>query len=99
MFSNPFLKKGPDLFRDLTEDGCRPEEQPAFDPAPSVDGATAPTHFVNPHYVEGYVRQDGTYVEGYWRDGDNDTSVNRDVHDGGGYDRTNPDDFLYNNLG
>lgn len=28
------------------------------------------THHVDPHYVEGYRRSDGTYVEGYWRGGD-----------------------------
>ncbi|WJY26434.1 hypothetical protein [Sporosarcina trichiuri] len=42
-------------------------------------------HFVHPHEVSGYERQDGTYVEGYYRDGDGDTSVNRTVEQGGGY--------------
>ena len=57
-----------------------------------VDGET---HHVNAHYVESHVRADGTQVEGYWRDGDGDTSVNTDE----GYMRTNPDDVKWNNLG
>ncbi|MFB9324979.1 hypothetical protein ACFFSY_03470 [Paenibacillus aurantiacus] len=55
-------------------------------------------HFVNPNYVNGYDRDDGTHVEGYWRDGDGDTSVDLQVEDGGGYMQTNPDDDLGNNL-
>ncbi|WP_339276367.1 hypothetical protein MKY59_05120 [Paenibacillus sp. FSL W8-0426] len=46
------------------------------------------THHVEPHYVEGYERADGTHVEGYYRDGDGDTSVNRP---NGGYEQHNPD--------
>ncbi|ANX13920.1 hypothetical protein ABE41_018060 [Fictibacillus arsenicus] len=42
-------------------------------------------HFVKPHYVEGYMREDGTYVNGYYRDGDGNTSINRDENHGGGY--------------
>ncbi|WP_238392665.1 hypothetical protein [Paenibacillus antri] len=45
-------------------------------------------HHVEPHYVEGYYREDGTYVEGYYRDG----------VDGDGYVRTNPDGDPNNNL-
>jgi hypothetical protein len=60
--------------------------------------ATAETHFVEPHYVEGYEREDGIYVEGYWRDGDGDTTEDRSLEDGGGYEQTNPDDDLTNNL-
>ncbi|WP_139193786.1 hypothetical protein [Anaerobacillus alkalidiazotrophicus] len=56
------------------------------------------THFVEPHYVEGYVKANGTEVSGYWRDGDGDTSVNRTVEDGGGYMRSNPDGDPSNNL-
>lgn len=44
-------------------------------------------HHVNPHYVEGYVRSDGTVVNGYFRDGDGD-----------GYLRSNPDGIKENNL-
>lgn len=49
------------------------------------------SHFVKPHSVDGYFRQDGTYVEGYYRDGDGDTSVNRPLEAAGGYTRTNPE--------
>ena len=73
---------------------------------PSADGdvAAAPAsnldvdgelHQVDAHYVEGYVRADGTVVDGYLRDGDGDTSINQSE----GYDRTNPDDVKWNNLG
>ncbi|WP_368503165.1 hypothetical protein AB3N04_12965 [Alkalihalophilus sp. As8PL] len=55
-------------------------------------------HFVQPHEVQGYFRQDGTYVEGYYRDGDGNTSVNRTVEQGGGYMRGNPDGVKWNNL-
>ncbi|WP_108671381.1 hypothetical protein [Peribacillus acanthi] len=44
-------------------------------------------HMVQPHFVEGYVRADGTVVDGYYRDGS-----------GQGYLRTNPDGILENNL-
>ena len=43
--------------------------------------------FVNPHYVEGYTNKNGTEIEGYWRDGDGDTSVDISKEDGGGYFR------------
>ncbi|QCX34700.1 hypothetical protein FDN13_13865 [Caloramator sp. E03] len=43
-------------------------------------------HHVRPHYVNGYERADGTYIDGYWRGGDN------------GYYRSNPDGDLSNNL-
>lgn len=43
--------------------------------------------FVHPHGVHDYVRQDGTPVHGYWRDGDGDTSFDRNVSQGGGYFR------------
>lgn len=45
------------------------------------------THHVNPHYVEGYTRADGTYVEGYFRDGDGNTSID---NPNGGYEQHNP---------
>ncbi|WP_280771829.1 hypothetical protein [Salipaludibacillus daqingensis] len=47
-------------------------------------------HFVQPHEVDGYYREDGTYVDGYYRDGDGDTSVNLTAEEGGGYYRSNP---------
>jgi len=45
----------------------------------------APLHFeyVKPHWVDGYVRSDGTHVQGYLRDGDGDTTK----FDGDGYFR------------
>lgn len=36
-----------------------------------------PAHYVHPHNVSSYTRSDGTFVSGYWRDGDGDTSVDR----------------------
>lgn len=42
-------------------------------------------HFVSPHWVNDYTTDDGTYVEGYWRDGDGDTSHDLDIEHGGGY--------------
>lgn len=56
------------------------------------------THFVKPHFVEGYFRQDGTYVEGYYRDGDGNTNINRPLEAGGRYVRSNPDGNPFNNI-
>lgn len=36
-----------------------------------------PAHYVHPHRVSSYTRKDGTFVSGYWRDGDGNTKVNR----------------------
>lgn len=36
-----------------------------------------PAHYVHPHEVSSYRRKDGTFVRGYWRDGDGDNSVDR----------------------
>ena len=55
-------------------------------------------HFVKPHQVDSYIRKDGTFVEGYYRDGDGDTRVNRPLEAGGGYVRSNPDGIEGNNL-
>ncbi|WP_313122456.1 hypothetical protein [Exiguobacterium sp.] len=38
-------------------------------------------HYVKPHWVNGYFTSEGTYVKGYFRDGDGDTSR----FDGDGY--------------
>lgn len=43
--------------------------------------------FVDPNQVSGYNRQDGTYVQPYWRDGDGNTSINLTKEQGGGYFR------------
>ena len=45
-----------------------------------------PIHYVNPHTVRSYRRKDGTFVAGYWRDGDGNTSINRAT----GYYARNP---------
>jgi len=47
-------------------------------------------YWVEPHWVNSYQTADGTYVDGYWRDGDGDTSVNLGTHQGGGYLRSSP---------
>ncbi|MEK3725826.1 DUF3892 domain-containing protein [Paenibacillus sp. FSL H8-0034] len=44
-------------------------------------------HMVKPHLVNGYIREDGTDVKPYIRDGNGD-----------GYLRSNPDGILSNNL-
>jgi len=54
--------------------------------------------FVDPHYVNAYEKQDGTNVEGYWRDGDGDTSTKLSSKEGGGYWRSHPDGHTNNNL-
>jgi hypothetical protein len=53
-------------------------------------GITDDHHFVKPHQVSGYWREDGSYVEPLWRDGDGDTSVNLAEEEGGGYIRSDP---------
>ncbi|MGR3766001.1 hypothetical protein [Rossellomorea sp. NS-SX7] len=55
-------------------------------------------HFVEPHYVDPYIRKDGTLVEGYFRDGDGNSSIDTPLEQGGGYIRTNPDGNPFNNL-
>lgn len=49
--------------------------------------AVTPAHYVHPHNVSSYTRRDGTFVSGYWRDGDGNTKVNRNT----GYWAKNPD--------
>ncbi|MHA7138156.1 hypothetical protein ACRTEV_12925 [Rossellomorea arthrocnemi] len=56
-------------------------------------------HFVEPHYVDPYIRKDGTLVEGYFRDGDGNSSIDTPLEQGGGYIRSNPDGNPFNNLG
>jgi hypothetical protein len=46
-------------------------------------------HHVEPHWVSGHERA-GIYIEGHWRDGDGNTSVNLSSEEGGGYLRSNP---------
>lgn len=47
-------------------------------------------NFVDPHYVNSYYRTDGTFVSGYWRDGDGNPNTTLTVEEGGGYIRSNP---------
>lgn len=65
---------------------------------PDMSEINPEQHFVNPHVVDPYFRTDGTFVQGYWRDGDGNTDVDLNVNQGGGYMRTNPDDSLLNNF-
>ncbi|MUT64895.1 hypothetical protein [Paenibacillus sp. NEAU-GSW1] len=55
-------------------------------------------HHVAPHWVDGYVRDDGTFVQGYWRDGDGNSLTSLSEGEGGGYSRSNPDGTILNNL-
>jgi hypothetical protein len=48
------------------------------------DGAD---EFVSPHWVSSYTRGDGTSVDGYWRDGDGDTTIDLGIDNGGGFMR------------
>lgn len=96
-----FLGIGADLFSDI---GDVPFEDVSLDTSgdkgsvlPVVEGDVG-THFVEPHWVESYYRDDGTYVEGYWRDGDGNPSTNLTANQGGGYVRSNPDGNPFNNL-
>ncbi|WP_038112617.1 hypothetical protein [Tuberibacillus calidus] len=56
------------------------------------------THFVKPHYVHSYIKSDGTLVEGYYRDGDGNTHIDRPLDAGGGYMAGNPDGIKWNNI-
>lgn len=49
-------------------------------------GSDPNTHHVDPHWVDGYERSDGTKVDGYWRGGED------------GYERSDPDGDISNNL-
>lgn len=62
------------------------EEMPNFDNTLEQESEV---HWVEPHQVNSYFKTDGTYVEGYWRDGDGDTSINLSTEQGGGYTRSN----------
>lgn len=62
------------------------------------DSINPNTHHVDPHYVSEYTTASGNHVDGYWRDGDGDTSMNLSKEDGGGYMQTNPDEIITNNF-
>ena len=38
---------------------------------------SSPMHYVHPHFVSAYARKDGTFVNGFLRDGDGNTGINR----------------------
>ena len=38
---------------------------------------SSPIHYVHPHWVSSYTKSNGTFVKGFWRDGDGDTSIDR----------------------
>lgn len=44
--------------------------------------------FVTPHWVESYINKAGDVIDGFWRDGDGDTSVDLTEDEGGGYFRS-----------
>ncbi|MFC0475569.1 hypothetical protein ACFFHF_09940 [Robertmurraya beringensis] len=92
--SDPFQELNNNNFKQLDI-----AENPFFSTKQNENPISVETHFVSPHYVNSYSKQDGTFVEGYWRDGDGNTDVDLDIQDGGGYIQTNPDDTLANNLG
>lgn len=67
--------------------------------ASNVEASEDPgVHHVKPHEVSGYTRADGTYVEGYTRDGDGNPNTQLTEQQGGGYLRTNADGNIHNNL-
>lgn len=53
----------------------------------TAPGAVNDSTFVNPHEVSGYTRKDGTKVDSYYRDGDNNPLTRLTKEDGGGYFR------------
>ncbi|HDR7251523.1 hypothetical protein ACS52_14325 [Bacillus cereus] len=108
MFRNPFNPNNtatPDSFDqmdtiDMT--GISEVNNPFTSANPDVTDTSnvdyAGDHFVEPHSVSSYDRQDGTHVEGYWRDGDGNTDIDATTENGGGYIQTNPDGILENNF-
>jgi hypothetical protein len=92
--NDPFDNMGKIEERQEIEDKNNP-----FDRDETGEATDPGTHFVDPHYVQDHTRSDGTHVDGYWRDGDGNTHHDQTIEEGGGYDRTNPDGDLTNNLG
>jgi len=68
--------------------------QPAQSEVAASTTGNPGVHDVEAHWVEGYYRADGTFVEGYWRDGDGNTAVDQTE----GYIRSDPDGTTENNL-
>lgn len=61
----------------------------SFDDAdqPLNSGSGGGENFVTPHWVDSYINKAGDVIEGFWRDGDGDTSVDLTEDEGGGYFR------------
>ncbi|CAH1214613.1 hypothetical protein PAECIP111893_03823 [Paenibacillus plantiphilus] len=83
-----FMGIGTDLFSDIGVDSSMDISVDVLAGGENVGNAIdrvreSGTLFVDQHDVKGYVREDGTAVEDYWRDG---------------FERTNPDGNLLNNL-
>lgn len=53
----------------------------------AIDDVDNGDSYVDPHWVNCYTRDDGTVVDGYWRDGDGDTGHDLTKEQGGGYFR------------
>jgi hypothetical protein len=102
-----FFGIGTDMFSDIGADASIDlSTAVSTDPSISQDISTMMVtgdgsqgiHHVEAHWVEGYVKADGTVVEGYWRDGDGNPATNLSSEQGGGYIRSNPDGNPFNNL-
>lgn len=74
MVSDPF--KDLDTFNSV---------HPASQDVTHTEDDLSNTHFVHPHWVNPYIKEDGTAVSGYWRDGHGDNHHNLDTEHGGGY--------------
>ncbi|MGM0843688.1 MAG: hypothetical protein ACQEUT_01830 [Bacillota bacterium] len=92
--SDTFNSNGNDVFH--YSDPLKYSSQMEFKPLVLDSGSN--THFVKPHYVDPYIKKDGTLVDGYFRDGDGNTSTDTPLEQGGGYFRSNPDGNPFNNL-
>ncbi|WP_340701067.1 hypothetical protein [Brevibacillus borstelensis] len=85
---NKVLKSGSLLTISLTGAGLVADALDvldAIDPFNSLDSIDF-VH-VDPHEVSGYFRDDGTYVDPYWRDGDHNPLTTLTKEEGGGYYR------------
>lgn len=90
---------GPEGVDGLADNSAADESNVAGDGVEDIDPASeVGVLSVEPHYVFGHFRDDGVYVDGYWRDGDGDTSVDLSAENGGGYLRSDPDGDPSNNL-
>lgn len=84
IISTPVTSEPSSMLEVSDDSGAEDEyyyEGPVYD-----DGIEDNIHHVDPHWVDGYQRSDGTVVEGYWCGGET------------GYERSNPDGDVSNNL-